>query len=128
MNVAIKYKENAYVVSRRWTQVGVIAGIGLATTVVLIPVLHDDVWRVIVVTAAAVAGGALGVMSAQRDVDDPYPAAPEGVESAPPLSADHGTQLATELANPPGPVTAPEIEAAPESDTPPETEPVPQQS
>ena len=119
----------SYVVSRRWTQVSVIAGIGLATTVVLIPVLNDDVWRVVVVTAAAVAGGALGVMSAQRDVDDdPYPAAPEDVESAPPLSADPGTQMATEPARNPEPVPASKIEAAPESDTPPETEPVPQQS
>ena len=65
-----------YVVSRTWRHVGILAGIGVGATLVSLPFLEGDAWRVAAVTAMSVAGASLGVLSAQgsdeqRPVLDP---------------------------------------------------------
>lgn len=56
----------AYVASRTWRHVGLVAGVGVGATLVSLPFLESDAWRVAAVTVVSVAGAALGVMAAQR--------------------------------------------------------------
>ena len=85
----------AYVVSRTWSQVAMIAAGGTVAAVVLIPILHNDVWRVLVATAFSVAGGALGVWSAERNPDDD----PLHPEITTPPAAINGTSAVVESAS-----------------------------
>jgi len=60
-----------YVVSRTWRHVGILAGIGVGATLVSLPFLEGDAWRVAAVTAMSVAGASLGVLSAQGSDEQP---------------------------------------------------------
>jgi cytochrome c-type biogenesis protein len=56
----------AYVLAKKWRDVGIVSGVGVALTVALLVVNDTDVWRLGIVTVMSTLGAALGVRSADR--------------------------------------------------------------
>jgi cytochrome c-type biogenesis protein len=56
----------AYVLARKWRDVGIVAGVGVALTTALLIVNDTDVWRLGTVTLVATLGAAFGVRSSDR--------------------------------------------------------------